>query len=154
MNVSTYDLMLDENQHNKLVKKEDYVCDSSILTSPEAVQKFMNSVFKLNQRAEEYAYMVCGNSRGKVVGVFELAHGTVNTCLLNTREVMIRALLCAAVSIKLIHNHPGEDPTPSAEDLRISKKFKEATGFMGLKYDDFLIIGGTKYYSLRENDLL
>ena len=154
MNVSSYDLILDENQHNKLVKKEDYVCDNATLTSPEAVQKFMNSVFKLNQRAEEYAYMVCCNSRGRVVGIFELAHGTVNTCLMNTRETMIRALLCTAVSIKLIHKHPGQEPTPSADDLSTSKKFKDACHLMGLQNDDFLIIGGTKYYSVRENGLL
>lgn len=80
MNVSTYDLMLDENQHLTIGEKKRimYVI-VQYLHHLRAVQKFMNSVFKFNQRAEEYPYMVCGNSRGKVVGVFELAHGTVNT---------------------------------------------------------------------------
>ena len=51
-----------------------------------------------------------------------LSRGTVNSSLVSPREIFVEALKYGAVSIALVHNHPSGDPTPSKEDIFITKR--------------------------------
>lgn len=80
--------------------------------------------------------------------------GTVNHAPVYPREVVKRALDLNASAIILAHNHPGGDPTPSKEDIEITKQIVAAALSLGLLIHDHLIIAGNKHYSFKSNGLL
>ena len=81
-------------------------------------------------------------------------HGTVNHAPVYPREVVKRALDLSASSIILAHNHPSGDPTPSRDDIEITKQVFSAAAALGITVHDHLIIAGNKYYSFKSNGLL
>jgi DNA repair protein RadC len=127
----------------------------SVFFTSRDVVNLMNIVYSLNEKAEEYVYMISLNTKSKPFAIFEVSHGTVNTSLMPIREIFIRALLSGAVSIIIVHNHPSGDPTPSPQDIQITKKVKEAGEIIGISLQDHIIIGDNNcYYSFYDNDFL
>jgi DNA repair protein RadC len=88
------------------------------------------------------------NTKNKIVGVFEISHGTVNASLVTPREVFQKALLANAVSIILMHNHPSGDSTPSQQDIEITKRLVEAGKIVGVDVLDHIVVGDN-YVSLK-----
>ncbi len=80
--------------------------------------------------------------------------GTVNHAPVYPREVVKRALDLSASAIILAHNHPTGDPTPSKDDIDITRQIAAAATSLGLKVHDHLIIAGKKHYSFKSNGLL
>ena len=93
--------------------------------------------------------MICLNTKNKIIGVFELSHGNVNSSIVGVREMFQKALLANAVSIIVLHNHPSGDPTPSREDINITTRMVEAGKLIGVEVLDHIIVGD-KYCSLKE----
>lgn len=153
MRITKYRTELDADRHNVLVKESavNYACDK--LDTPSAIVDMLNSVFGLNHMAEEYAYMIAFSSAFKVLGVFEISHGSVNASFSSPREIFIRLLLSGAVNFVVCHNHPSGDCTPSKEDAMITEKLKRCADLMGVQFIDHIIIGDS-YYSFEENRLL
>lgn len=149
MRIITYKTKLNEDKCNILVKEKSINYQSNGLTTPDSIFNMMNNVFDMQNLAEEYLYMICCDSKQKVIGVFEISHGTVNASLINPREIFIRALLCGAVNIFLTHNHPSGNSFPSQEDIKVTKRIKECGELMGIKLIDHIIIGDD-YYSLKQ----
>ena len=108
----------------------------------------------MNQLAEEYVYMAALACKGKVLGVFEVSHGTGNSSFLRPREVFMRLLLAGASSFVVIHNHPSGDCTPSKVDIDITRVLKEAGNMMGIPLIDHIIAGGSDHYSFYKHGLL
>ena len=94
--------------------------------------------------------MLALNTKCRVIGLFEISHGTVNECLVSPREVLIRALLCGAAAIFLVHNHPSGDPQPSTMDTVVTKRMQQACKMIGIELLDHIIVGD-HYYSFLEN---
>ena len=89
-----------------------------------------------------------------LTSVFELSHGTVRMSVVSPREVFQKALLANAVGIVLLHNHPSGDPTPSKQDINVTKRLMEAGDIIGVNVLDHLVIGRPGYFSLKENELV
>lgn len=154
MRINKYRTELNGDQHNILVKESS--CNYSKtenLDNPGKICNMLNDLFRLNMQAEEYIYMIALNTKQKVLGVFEISHGTVNASILNPRDVFIKALLCGASSIVLAHNHPSQDTFPSKMDIEIHRKIFECGELMNIKLLDSLIVGNG-YYSFAENNRL
>lgn len=83
-----------------------------------------------------------------------LTIGTVNTSLISVREVLILAVRCGAVSFIVLHNHPSGDPSPSPQDISVTRKLKEAGETIGIPLTDHIIIGDNRYYSFVESGCL
>lgn len=83
-----------------------------------------------------------------------LSRGTVNASLVSPREIFVEALKYGAVSIALVHNHPSGDPTPSKEDILITKRIKEVADLVGIPLIDHIIIGDNKYISMKVRGIL
>lgn len=79
-----------------------------------------------------------------------LSTGTVNMSLISPREVFMTAIKAQAVHILLVHNHPSGDPTPSRDDIEITKRIHEASQIMNIPLVDHIIIGDNTYMSLKE----
>ncbi len=80
--------------------------------------------------------------------------GTVNSSLVNTREIFAEALKYNAVSIVLLHNHPSGDSTPSRNDLAVTERIARAGEIMGINLIDHIIIGDNNYTSLKEKEFI
>lgn len=154
MRIVKYGLELDNDMVGKLVKEEAKNCagidNDSFLNHPEKVVKIMNTAFQLDKKAEEYVYLVATNKKYKPIGFFEISHGTANASFASSRCIYQRALLCGATSIFLVHNHPSGDVAPSTEDIKTTRKLKEAGDLLEVEFIDSIIIGGENYYSFRQ----
>ncbi|MBB3881463.1 RadC family protein [Acetobacter oeni] len=82
------------------------------------------------------------------------ARGTVNHTPVYPREVVRRALELGATSIILVHNHPSGDPTPSPDDLAMTRQVSAAAAILGLVVRDHIIVGNGRWLSFAEKGLL
>jgi DNA repair protein RadC len=83
-----------------------------------------------------------------------VSEGTLSSSLVHPREVFKPALLEPAASIILLHNHPSGDPTPSREDLRLTRQLAECARLLDLRINDHVVIGRGRYVSLAERGVL
>ena len=120
------------------------------MNSPEKIAKFATEYLRMHEHPEEHLYMICLNNKLVMTSVFELSHGNVSSSIFSVREIFQKALLANAVSIILMHNHPSGDPTPSREDVDVTKKAVEAGKLIGVQVLDHLVIGRPMYSSLKE----
>jgi len=153
MKIIKYRTELDADRHNILVKESavNYTCDR--LDSPSAIVQMFNSIFGLNHMAEEYVYLAAFSTTYKVLGIFEVSHGTVNATPAGPREIFIRLLLSGASCFAICHNHPSGECIPSDDDIGFTKRLQECSVLMGITFTDHIIIG-KNYYSFKENNLL
>lgn len=91
------------------------------------------------------------DTKSRLIGVENLSSGTVNSSLVSAREIFIKALRGHASGIVLVHNHPSGDPTPSGNDIAVTKKVKEAGELIDIPLFDHIIIGDKRYISLKQN---
>jgi DNA repair protein RadC len=80
--------------------------------------------------------------------------GTVNHTPIFPREVVKRALDLGASAIIIVHNHPSGDPSPSAEDIEMTKHIRNVSTQLGIMVHDHLIIAKNRHYSFRKEGLL
>lgn len=149
--MTKYKTKLTENKRVVLEKEisMNYPELSHIIRSPEDVVTLGRTFMRIHEEPEEYMYLICMNTKNRVIGVFEISHGNVNSSIVGTREVFQKALLANAVSIILMHNHPSGDPTPSREDIEVTRRLVEAGKILGVQVLDHIIIGD-RYSSLKE----
>lgn len=156
MGIILYDTRLSDSGGVVLIKETETGQNPEEMDRPEKIAGMMNRCLRLNERAEESCYMLALDSGCKALGLFFLSKGTVNASLMCPREIYIRALLSGAVHIILCHNHPSGNALPSNEDIRLTKRIKEAGELVGICLLDHIIIGGgnDSYFSFREAELL
>ena len=98
----------------------------------------------------EQVILVMTDGKNQFLKDCVLSTGTVNMSLISPREVFMTALKAQAVHILLVHNHPSGDPTPSRDDIEITKRIHEASQIMNIPLVDHIIIGDNTYMSLKE----
>jgi DNA repair protein RadC len=76
--------------------------------------------------------------------------GSLDASVVHPREVFREAAVNAAACLALFHNHPSGDPTPSPDDLAITRRMVEAGRIIGIEVIDHLILADARYVSLRE----
>lgn len=126
--------------------------DSICLTSPQTVAMYFMQEMRVLK--VEQTRVVFFDTKSRLLGEKTVALGTVNASIMSPREIYLAALEYEAVHIILLHNHPSGDPTPSKEDLMVTKRMKEAGSFIGITLLDHIIIGDNRYISLKEQGLL
>jgi len=91
------------------------------------------------------------DARNQLIGINTVSVGTLNSSMVHPREVFRPAILMGAASIILAHNHPTGDPSPSREDIELTKRFRDAGEILGIEVLDHLIIADTTFRSLKES---
>jgi DNA repair protein RadC len=94
------------------------------------------------------------NRANRLLKEVHVSEGTLDASIVHPRDVFREALLEPAAGIILIHNHPSGNPSPSEEDLRITKQLVEAGRLLGIKVYDHIILAGESYRSLADDGLL
>lgn len=94
------------------------------------------------------------NTKNQVIGVDKVSVGTLNSSAVHPRELFRNAIRKSAASVILVHNHPSGDPTPSREDLDITRRLVEAGKIIGIEVLDHIIIGDNKFISFKAKGLI
>lgn len=119
--------------------------------SPADVAKlFMVEMMALDQ---EELWVAALDTKNKLIKVAKVYRGSVNTAMIRVGEVFKEALRLNATSIIVAHNHPSSDPTPSPEDILVTRQIVEAGKLLDVETLDHLILAGSRYVSLRERGL-
>ena len=125
--------------------------ESIKLLTPESVAGYYMQ--DMRHLTNEQVLLVMLDSKNRIIKDMIISEGTVNASIMPTREVYVHALKYEAVNIILIHNHPSGDPTPSAEDIRVTKRLVDAGNLIGITLMDHIIIGDNRYVSLKEQGI-
>ncbi len=121
------------------------------VTSPADVAKlFMVEMLALDQ---EELWVAALDTKNRLMKVSKVYRGSVNTAMIRVGEVFKEALRLNATSIIVAHNHPSADPTPSPEDILVTRQIVEAGKLLDVETLDHLILAGSRYVSLRERGL-
>ena len=126
--------------------------ESLKLLTPESVANYYMQ--DMRHLTNEQVMLVMLDSKNRIIKDMIISEGTVNASIMPTREVYVQALKYEAVNIILIHNHPSGDPSPSAEDIRVTKRLVEAGNLIGITLMDHIIIGDNRYVSLKEQGII
>lgn len=126
--------------------------DRYIIRSPEDCANYcMNDMRFLTQEHFVCLYL---NTKNQVLHKQTIFIGSLNASIVHPREVFKEAFRRSAASIICLHNHPSGDPTPSREDIDVTKRLMDCGKLMGIEVLDHLIIGEKKYVSLKEKGYL
>jgi DNA repair protein RadC len=90
------------------------------------------------------------DTKHRVLKVVTLAQGTLNASLVHPREVFRAAAEHSAAAVVLFHNHPSGDPSPSVDDLQLTRRLVEAGELMGIAVVDHIVLGDGCWQSVRD----
>lgn len=121
------------------------------ITTPEDAANVL--IPELIMCEQEHLCVLLLNTRNDLLRLETIYIGSVNTTVVRISELFRPALRYNAVSIILAHNHPSGDPTPSPEDVRITREVVKAGELLGIDVLDHLVIGGNRFISLKERGL-
>ena len=117
-------------------------------SAPETIARYYME--DMRHRNREIMKLLFLNTKSRFLGENDISVGTVNSTLVSPREIFMEALRKNAVSVILLHNHPSGDPTPSKDDVLVTKRVHEAGEIIGIDLLDHIIIGDNCFISLRE----
>jgi DNA repair protein RadC len=83
-----------------------------------------------------------------------VSEGTLSASLVHPREVFKPAILESAASVILLHNHPSGDPTPSREDVRLTRQLVDCARLLDLRIHDHVVIGRGRFVSFAQRGIL
>lgn len=124
------------------------------LTSPDAVYKMLRDHLDIENLDREHFIVIYLNRKGVVNAAQIVSIGGLHSSLVHPREVFKTALLTSSASLILAHNHPSGDPTPSPEDIDVTKSLIQAGKAMSIEILDHIIIGSNKFESLKSRGLM
>lgn len=102
---------------------------------------------------QEHLRAILLDTRNKVIAIDEVSQGTLNSAQVRIAELFKAAIRRNAAALILVHNHPSGDPTPSADDIALTRQVREAGRLLEIEVLDHLIIGQGRYVSLKEQKL-
>jgi DNA repair protein RadC len=94
--------------------------------------------------------VVCLDTKNQPTAINVCHIGSLNASIVHPREVFKSAILANAASVLVAHNHPSTDPTPSREDIEVTKRLSEAGKVIGIDVLDHLIVCPERFVSLKE----
>ena len=110
-------------------------------------------VSDIKDKKKEYFVALYLNARNQVICREDVSVGSLNASLVHPREVFAPAIGSSAASVILAHNHPSGDPTPSREDIELTRRIVQAGDIMGIEVLDHLVIGSERFLSMKEAHL-
>ena len=123
-----------------------------VLSSWQALTDYLHA--SMAHRTTEEFRVIFLNTKNQIMRDAVLGQGTVNAAPVYPREVVKRALEIQAAAVILVHNHPSGDPTPSRDDITMTRAVIEAGRHLGLTVHDHVIIGQTGHSSMRAQGLI
>ena len=119
---------------------------------PEDVARYAAPLLRFEQK-EHFRVMLL-DVRNRVLAMPTVSIGSLTASVAHPREIFREAIRYSAANMILIHNHPSGDPTPSREDLQLTRQMMKAGEIMGIPVLDHVIIAGDGFLSIKEANCL
>ena len=132
------------------------------IREPEAVYRIVRPLLTAatgGDRQESFMVLLL-NTKNRLIGIpRECTRGLLDSSPVHPREIFREAVRYSAASVILAHNHPSGDPSPSEADRALTRRIREASDLMQIRFLDHVIIGrrsgdGPPYFSFKEHGLL
>jgi DNA repair protein RadC len=123
-----------------------------ILSSWEALGDYLQAAMA-HSRVEEVRVLFL-NAKNRLIANEALWQGSVDEASLHVREVIARAIALGATALIIVHNHPSGDPSPSQQDIRLTRDLVEAGRHMKVAVHDHVIVGASGRSSMRAMGLI
>lgn len=122
------------------------------INSPEDVVQFLMPDMRYLDR-EHFKALVL-NTKHQVLRVIDISIGSLNSSVVHPRELYKMVVRHNGAAVIVAHNHPSGDPTPSSEDIAVTKRLSEAGAVLGIELLDHIILGDGRFISLKEYSLM
>ena len=155
MRINIYGIETGENECPVIVKESaKNITGVNDIMSPHAIVDIAKRLLNLDRKVEEYLYLFAVRG-SKLQGVFEVSHGSVDFSAAEPQQIFTRLLLAGANKFILLHNHPGGNKNPSAEDMNVTSRLGVFGEFCGIKCLDHIILTSDgDYFSFAEEGLI
>lgn len=129
------------------------VCkDKQFIRSPGDVSRIVMEEMRFLKQESFNVIML--DAKNRMIKNQTVFIGSLTASLVHPREVFSEAIRRRCASVILVHNHPSGDPTPSEEDIRTTRRLVESGDILGINVVDHIIIGDSKFTSLKEQGLM
>lgn len=118
------------------------------IRSPEDAAAYLMT--DMSSLSQEHFVVLFLNVKNEIMHKQTLFIGSLNSSIVHPRDIFREAVKRSAASIVCAHNHPSGNPSPSPEDIEVTKRLIEAGSIMGIELLDHIIIGDHKFISLKE----
>ena len=136
---------------SKRISKQQHSQNVKITSANSVAKLYMEDLRHLRKECFKVIYL---DTKNQVIADENISIGSLNASIVHPREVFKNAVKRSANSIIAMHNHPSGDPTPSREDIEITKRISKAGQLLGITLLDHIIIGDHRYISFKEEKLL
>ena len=126
--------------------------DLPTISCPDDVQRLLAP--EMASLAQEQLRVILLDTKNHVVGQRVIYQGNVSSCQVRTAEVFRPAVIDAVPQIIIAHNHPSGDPTPSPDDVTITRRLVKAAKLLDIDLLDHIVIGGDRVVSLKDQGLM
>ncbi len=94
------------------------------------------------------------DGKNRIIRMQRVSEGSLTSSIVHPREVFRPAVLEAAAGVLFVHNHPSGEPSPSREDIEITRRLVESGKILGIRVLDHIIVGEYRYFSFTDNGML
>ncbi len=122
-----------------------------VINSPDDAAELVR--YEMSALEQEHLRVLLLDTRNRVLDIVEVYQGSVNTSQVRVGEVFKAAIRRNATAVVIVHNHPSGDPTPSPDDLAVTRACVQAGKLMDVEVLDHLVIGQGRYVSMKERGL-
>ena len=123
-----------------------------VLSSSDALGDYLHAA--MAHRRTEQVRVLFLNAKNMLLANEALWQGSVDEASVHVREVIARAIALGATALIIVHNHPSGDPTPSNQDIRLTRELVEAGRHMKIVVHDHVIVGANGRSSMRAMGLI
>lgn len=116
-------------------------------------QKAYSFIQKRISFEQEEVWVICLSSNRKVLQYKKIFIGTVDSCMIHPREIFSFIITSKASSFLFFHSHPSGDPSPSNQDIRITKRLYKISQLFEIDMDDHIIASKFDYFSFADSRL-
>lgn len=121
------------------------------ITSPTDAANML--MLEMGQLEQEHLRVLLLDTKHFVLASPTIYKGNVNSSMIRVAEVLRPAVRANAPNIILAHNHPSGDPTPSPEDVAVTRRLTEAAAMFDIQLLDHIVIGSQRFVSLKERGM-
>lgn len=124
----------------------------AVIKSPGDVANMLLPEMRFLDR--EHFKAVYPNTKHHVISVETISIGSLNSSIVHPRELFKKAIKIGAGALIAVHNHPSGDPTPSVEDIEITRRLTKAGNIIGIQLLDQVVLGNGNWISLKEQGVI
>lgn len=131
---------------------ETRIEERPLLSSWDALDQYLHAAMA-HKRVEEVRILFL-NAKNALIANEALWQGSVDEASVHVREVIARAMALGATALIIVHNHPSGDPTPSSQDIRLTRELIDAGRYMKVTVHDHVIVGASGRTSMKAMGLI